>query len=327
MRYAARSSVIALALVAGLGCETEEPQPPDPNEPLPPVVCDEQAPISLVRTAADSALGIPPWLQACNVCPSDFTFAVADTELLTLRTAADTCAVAMPMAPWGEAESFDATLTVDDGFSTAVLAFEHPGTGDRGEDPDELGAPTYRLELAPERLRVPALDLLLLDGFDGSVLLHLEPTADHGFELSFAPVDPDTGEQDPCALTSTWAEPVRLDTRQLGAPASPGDRLPLPFGGPLKAGALQATISSTGSALQNATLLYEVDIDALAAEHGIPVDEHCDTVDGLGLDPLCAPCSNGDGTCVTAVWEWSVSPASNAPFVPVDTLPPECGEP
>lgn len=317
--------MIAVVLVAGLGCETEEPQPPDPDEPLPPVACDELAPISLVRTAADSALGVPPWLEACNICPADFAFEVEGLELLTIPTAADTCAVAMPLAPWPEQDSFAASVTVDDGNATAVLDFEHLGTGDRGALPDDLGAPTYRLVLAAERLRVPALDLKLLDFFDGSLLLHLEPTADHGFDLSFALVDPATGEQDPCALTATWLEPVRSDARQIAVAASPGDRAPLPLSGPLAAGALQATISSTGSALQNLTLITEVDVDALVAEADTDVDTWCATLDSFGVDPLCVPCSDGDGTCTTAVWEWSIAPVAADPFVLVDTLPPECG--
>lgn len=323
MGDAAKLLYAATAAIALLGCETAEPQPPDPNTPLEPVVCDERAPLSLLRTSPDSALGRPPWLELCNVCPAAFELTVADVDLYTTWAEGGSCVVALPRDPWPPGDLYSATAVIEYGDRVATFEFEHPGTGERGEDPDDLGSATYRLELEDGTLRLPSLD-----AGDVGVLVRFEETADHGFAVHFGRTEGASNQQDECAPTTTLSTAARLDRRQLAAPLVEGDALALPFATPLKGGALQATLSSTGSALQTMALLVELDgrLQADGAE------AFCADYEALAQRPLCGPCGDPAGepdadTCITFVWEWSTSIRVPDPLVLVDVPGPDCADP
>lgn len=323
MGDAAKLLLVAAAAIALLGCETEERQPPDPDTPLLPVVCDEDAPLTLLRTTPDSALGRPPWLQLCNVCPASFELSVADLELYASWAEGGTCVVAMPIEPWPPGDSYAATALIDDGSRVATYDFEHPGTGERGEDLEDLGSGTYRLELEEGSLRLPGLD-----AGDVGVLVRFEETADHGFAVHFGRTQGATSQQDLCVPTTTLMTPARLDRRQLAAPLIEGDALPLPFAAPLAGGALQATLSSTGSALQTMGLLIELDTRLLEGD----TEAVCADYEELAGDILCGPCGDPAGepeadSCIPLVWEWSTSIRVPDPLVLVDVPGPDCTDP
>lgn len=325
MRDAAKSmfvGCVALALLAG--CETEEPQPPDPNTPLVPVTCDERAPLTLVRTAADSTQSKPHWLQLCNVCPASFDVTIDPVALHRSWSDGGTCVVAMPSDPWPEADVFEASALIDDGTRTATFDFEHAGSGERGDEADDLGSATYRLPLTAGALRTPAL---LAADLDTDLLVQFERTADHGFQVNFGRTSSGS-TQDLCTPTTTLAAHARSDAGQIGAALAEGDELPLPLLAPLKGGALQATLSSTGSALRSMALLVDVDADLLEGD----AETLCADYEAQVGEPLCGPCGDPalepDGnTCITFVWEWSTATRVPDPLVQVDVPSEDCADP
>jgi hypothetical protein len=320
MAHAAKT-LFAVA-VALFGCNAEEPQPPDPDTPLPPVVCDDTAPLTLLRTAPDSALGRPPWLELCNVCPATFDLQVDDVELLTARADGGACALAMPTLPWPARDTYAVASTITTATRSATFDFDAVGTGARGDDPADLGSATYRLPVDADALRVPDAGL---EPTGGDLLVRFEATADHGLAVRFGRTRSDSNQQDLCAPTTTLSTSARLDRRQIAAPLVEGDVVPLPFAGPASRGAVQATLSSTGSALSAMALLLEVD----ARQLGDDPDAVCADYEALGAGPLCGPCGDAAGpsesdTCIAFLWEWSTAVRVPSALVPVDVPAPDC---
>jgi hypothetical protein len=325
MDNAAKTLLVAAAAIALLGCETEDPQPPDPNTPLEPVLCDEDAPLSLIRTAPDSQLGSPPWLQICNVCPAAFDIAVADVELRTAWSDAGTCAIGMPTEPWPAVDSYSVSVRVDNGSRSAIFDFDHPGTGGRGDDLADLGSGTYKLPLAAANLRVPDV------GFEpegGDLLIHFEPTADHGYAVHLGRAEGSSNQQDLCVPTGTLSTTARLDRRQIAAPLEAGDLLPIPLSAPVLSGALQATLSSTGSALTATALMLQIDASLLEGD----AESICADYEATAGTPLCGPCGDPAGepdgnTCLSFVWEWGTAIRVPNALVHVDAPAPDCADP
>ncbi len=325
MPDAAKTMLSALAAVGLLGCSAEEPQPPDPNTPIAPVVCDDSAPLTLLRTAPDSLLGRPPWLEVCNVCPASFDLTVDDVDLQTAWADDGACVVAMPTLPWPAEDTHQARAVIATATRSATFDFDFVGTGPRGADPADAGSGTFRLPLGADNLRLPAAGLELPGG---NLLVRFEPTADHGLAVHFGRTEADSNQQDLCVPTTTLAASARQDLRQIAVPLSEGDVVPLPFAAPARAGALQATLSSTGSALSAMALLLEVDARLLDGD----ADAICADWAALADGPLCGPCGDPAGdpdatSCIAFVWEWSTAIRVPNALVPVDAPGPDCVDP
>ncbi len=325
--------LIAAACVAlGVaGCPVEEPAPPDPDEPLPPVSCDDEgAPISLTRTTADSGLVAPGWTQLCTLCPAtSMTFESNDVGLLAAWLGEFTCAVAIPRdVPPAEA-SLEVEATVRQGTAGGAVTLDVP-LGGRGENPASFFDETFRVPLTQ---RLPGIELG--DGSDRELLVRVGPFDDEGGLAVTLGVTVDGGnDQDVCEPTVRLAAAGALDDRHFVVPLGSTDRLPVAVGAPVNAGVLQASLTSTGSALLNGSLLTRVDLAAWEADTGLAPDEQCGMfADSLGSE-VCVPCSNpADGTaglpaCVTVVHEFELAPAAGTPLTDVDpeALPPECLE-
>lgn len=336
-----RTLLLPLALLAASACRPDPEEPPDPDEPLLPVSCDdEEAPLTLVRTEADSLLGVPPWLQVCALCPPTSIGVVAsvvgDDVPLEVSWASDLgCAVAVAAEPLPDADELTVDLDIVDGDRTGQTTMLRPLPGGRGSNPSDLGTATWRIALQPQSLRLPALDLSLLElpGEPRDILLHLGP-ADAAGERSVTVgvALPDGGGQDPCQPTSSWEVPATLDRRQVGGQLSIGDRLPSWPGGPLRRGAWQATLDASGETLLDGAFLGLLDVNQAEQEWGRPPDAICAAFASASTGSPCQPCddpaggSSGLPTCVPMLWEFATAARQPAALVPVEAgdLPEEC---
>lgn len=330
--------------VAGLaigltGCPTVEPVPPDPNEPVPPVSCDDDgAPISLTRVVADSLQETPGWLQVCTLCPASSIEMTADVPLVGAWTGGLQCAVAFPAEPI-PAGALWVDITVHDGERSGSATVE-VAMPERGANPEDLGSATYRIDLSPlETYRIPGtevLDSFLPPDEQVQLLLHLgDPDLETGERtVTVGATGAGENEQDLCVPTEAWALPATMTDRHLVVPLSAGDRLPSGFGGVLAGGLLQADMRASGAALNSGSLLSQIDLPAVEDEFGMAPDELCEFLATFFGSGFCVPCSDprdgtaGLTTCVTTVQEFDLAPATNEPLIPVSAadLPPECSE-
>ncbi len=328
----------AAALVWTSGCRPDLPEPPDPDEPVPPVSCeDPRAPLSLTRTEADSDLVQPPWIQVCTLCPASSVGLDADIPLEVAWEGGFECAVAVASEPLPD-DLLEIDAHIVDGDRSGDVELEVRLSGGRGSKPSDLGTRTWRVDLDSTNLLIPAADLTAV-GLGGDptrgLLVHLGPPDDDGdLPVTLGLTVEDGNDQDLCEPTRSWVEPARLDRRQLAVPLTVDDALPPPFGGPVRRGAFQARMSSTGSALQSGVLLALLDLNQLEAELGQPPDVVCEVLADDSEGPVCVPCGDpADGidglpTCVPMLWEFALATASAAELLPVDpdALPPECAQ-
>ena len=330
-----------LTLLVLAACRPESPDPPDPDEPIAPVDCDELAPLTVTRTTADSSLGLPGWLQVCTLCPATSIEFVADQgqelALESLWTEGAECAVSLAAHPLPDQSLVEFTSSVVQGENSGSLELDLELPGGRGENPVDLGTATWKLTATETGLRIPQVDIELL-GLNwniSEILLSLGAVnTDGSRSITVGRVDPETGEQDPCSPTSTWAQPARLEQRQLGGALSSGDRLPTPLGGPLRRGAIQGRLSSTGSALQDVTILGLLDLNELEEETGTSPDILCDEWSAEADTSLCVSCGDpaegqtGLPSCVPLIWEFQLAPMASAALFQVDgnALPNECSD-
>jgi hypothetical protein len=330
--------MVGLAL-GTIGCPTDDPVPPDPNELVPPVSCDDDgAPISLTRIDADSRLGSPGWLQVCTLCPSTAIELTAGVPLLAAWTGGFGCAVAFPMEAPPPGDELTVDVVVRSAQRTGAVSIDVPLPGGRGENPETLGTATWLIDLGnPEAQRIPVgpFDVVAPAEPLPGLLLHLgDPDEDGGRTVTLGITEPGEVTQDLCATTVQWSLPATLDQRHLTALLAPGDRLPRPLGGPVLAGVLQARISSSGSALTSGSILTQLDLAAWEGEVGLPPNELCDLLAELRGSEVCVPCTDpADGTaglptCITNVQEFDLAPSSTQPLLPViaGELPPDCLE-
>lgn len=338
-----RFAATVVLLGGALACRPEPPLPPDPEEPVPEVTCDDEgAPLGLARTAADSGQGLPTWLQVCTLCPStalELVLSGPDGEApLTVGWGAErTCAFGLAHGPVPEVSALDVDVVLTVGEQSGSFSYDLPLAAGRGPDPADLGTATWRLSWDSDDLRLPVgldLEAVAPDGLR-DMLLHLgEPDALGARAVTVGVTEPGGGVQDLCAPTQRWLGAAKLDRLQLGAELLAGDMLPTPLGGPVERGALQARMSTSGSALQSGAIAALVDLSALEEQTGVPPTQACDDLAAAsdsGASP-CVPCDDpADSTgglpfCVGIVWEFSLAPAANEALVEVDpaALPPEC---
>ncbi|MCP4873104.1 MAG: hypothetical protein GY898_30800 [Proteobacteria bacterium] len=332
--------LLASGLALGLlGCPTVGPEPPDPNEPVPPVTCaDDGAPLSLTRVTADSLKDAPGWIQICTLCPATSIELAADVPLFGAWTGTFGCAVAFPADVPPEETTLAVDVTVHDGerIGEATIEVAMP---ERGENPEDLGSATYRIDLAAEgAYRVPSSPLAsaLTPGDElPELLVHLgEPDLDGGRVVTVGLTEVGETTQDLCQPTEQWALPATLDRRHLIAPLAAGDRLPAPFGAIVEGGIFQAEMRASGAAFNSGSILARIDLAASEAEFGMAPDELCDVFTSFFGTGICVPCADpsegtaGLPTCVTTVQEFELAPATNEPLIPVSAadLPPECSE-
>ena len=330
-----------LCLLALAACRGDPPEPPDPDEPLSEVDCsDEAAPLTLSRTDADSLLDTPAWLQVCAGCPPTAIELVADLAgqdvPLHVAWAGDVrCAVAVATEPLPDGDELTVDVRLVVGERSGEVSLEVPLPGGRGSNPAELGSATWRLVLADEDLRIPAMnpEWFLLTEARRDLLLRLDgPDADGLRAVTVGVTQQDQDEQDLCWPTTRWLEPARLQRRQLAGVLSTGDVLPGWAGGPLRGGAWQATMSDDGSTLRDGAILAQLDVNQLEAELGLPPDEICAEWAALSPGSPCQPCDDpalgnaGLTTCIPLVWEFSAAARTIQPLVEVDAeaLPQEC---
>jgi len=333
-------AALAIAvLTAAPGCRPDLPDPPDPGEPTPTVGCEENGPVTLTRTAADSTLVAPAWVEVCTLCPSDsFDVSFADAEgtaldSVTAWARGTGCAVAMTTAPV-PADGLDVTYRVTAGERSGDVTLDVPVSAEeRGPDPEGLDGATFTLEWPFARSRHPHEgNPLLVDPADGPSLLVSfgAPDGDGLRPVTAGVTVTGGGEQDLCEPTHAWGA-ARLDTRQLGARLDAGASIPQPTPIPVLEGALQGRLNETGEGLFDVALIGVIDLAALEPALGPVADVCADLVDLDGVS-ACAPCTApADGAdesqrCITAVWEWAAAARADEPLQPVDAdaLPPDC---
>jgi hypothetical protein len=324
---------LALASLGSVGCRRGlEPEPPDPDRPIAAVECDASAPVGFSSVGGDSLLDTPPWSRFCALCPPlaiDATYSSVDR--VSGWSADGLCALSLPVAPLGDAETVTVTLDQDDRSGT----FDFPQ--ERGEAPGPtLALGTWLLPVSLDNLVAPPLSSLPGSRTLASpgLLLALDGDPTTGQVTASFGVAQDDGSQDPCAPTVPLATPLTLLDGFVAGPLDAGAEVPLPLLGPIDRGALHAAIAPDGSALSSVALMGVADATLLELVTGAPVAEHCAALLAeTGLE-LCGPCSDpADGiadlpTCTTVVWEWPTA-ASAPPLQPVDptALPPECTPP
>lgn len=336
LRAAPRSALALLLAASAAACRPDPPLPPDPDEPTPAATCAE-APLTLSRTEADSALEAPPWLQVCTACPAEsIGFELEDGSGSSLPLASGwtpnrDCAVALADEPLPARPDIPARVEVsDDAGREGALDFDLPLADGRGPDPVDLGVATWVVPLDAGTLRLPGSTVLLGDP-PPAVLVSLGPAdSEARREVTFAPTRGDGVTQDLCVPTATLAEPARLLSRQVATPLVGDD--PLPGGLLAERGALQARLTEDADALEDLVLLAVVDLVASEAATGLSPQEACSTWnDALGFDP-CIPCGppseglSGLPACATVVIETARAEAAPAPIVPLtpETIPPNC---
>jgi hypothetical protein len=349
---------LASAALAAAGCisacKPDEPQPPDPDTPTPAVGCDaEGAPLSLTRTTADSSLESPPWLHACTLCPASgiglWVWDDADPEdakpgspvpLAAAWSGGLDCAVGMPSAPLPALPSVPASISIAAGERQGTWDFDLLVAGGRGPAPIDLGSATYLLDGDPAFRRLPSLLPPADDATFPSLLVQLGPDNGSGsHSVTLGATLPGSDEQDPCVPTVTLSSVAQEDQRQVAAPLAPPDSLPVPVpqGGPLRDGALQAFLSSDGDALHYVVLLSSVDLTLATDPQGRSPEQVCADLAAASSEPgrpVCVPCGDprdgatGLPSCVPSVWEWASAPRLASPLVPVipESLPAECEE-
>ncbi len=339
---ARRTQHLVLAgLLACCGCTVDPPLPPDPDRPVPEVDCsDTGAPLSLSSTQADSSLESPPWIEVCTLCPSTSIELrpgglESDLPLASAWASDRACAVAVAEEPLPDREHLEVEATIHAGERSGETEFEVDLPAGRGSNPVDLGTSTWTLAFEPEDLRHP--QLASYEPFTPepwpAVLLHLgEPLPDGRREVTVGLTEPGSQQQDLCVPTQTWQSPVTLDRRQLGGALEAGDVLPTPVGGPLRRGAWQARMSSSGSALSSIAFLALLDLNQLEQEIGMSPDALCESLEETSDVSPCVPCGepsegiDGLPTCITMLWELPLAAAAPDALVPVstDSLPPEC---
>jgi len=323
-----RAALLVASAALVLGCRPDPPLPPDPDEPTPASSCDDHPALSLTRVEADSIGDDPSWFQVCAQCPvAEVTWTVGDgaggvLPVESIWTPGRQCAVAAPVTPSAAVPSLPVSVTVRDGEREGTFAFDHELSGDRGQDPVDLGSATWVLPIDAATTRVRGgLDLIEDPPF--ALALHLSAADAQGDRvLTLGGARDDGARQDLCVPTTELAVPASLLLRQVAAPISAEDTLP---GGLLaRRGALQARLSETGDALQDVVLVALADLAASESILGAPPAEVCAAwTDADGTSP-CVPCGSpsegiaGLPACVPFVLEWSLGERADWSLQPVD---------
>lgn len=328
-----RARILVLVGASLAACREESPTPPTAADPVAELPCADAGVLALGAPTATSTLAAPLWSEHCVLCgltSASAAYTQGEATLLSFVGWSESgrCVVTAPLGPPAVAEPLTRTTTLGAALGTAEWSDDLPLSADRGVEPLELGAATWRLDLATS-IRHPAGLPLPLLGDTPELLLSLRQDGAGQWSAHTAPGD-GTGQRATCEASSQLpVGPVRLE-RQWSIPL---DGATLVDGGAVvRGGVLHARPTPLGDGLLDVQLIARFDLSGLEPRLGLGPEELCATLDAEAGPARCAPCSDpsagldGLPVCVTTIWEWAEAPAAPDPLslIAPDDLPPHC---